>query len=107
MTTTAKPFAVNLWGSHPDAGNDDCHTGDDFDTLDEALAAADNVVKHFGKSYDHSVAYIEIDGPDFHENRKNLRFKPSLDDDSAERSERAMQAGMGLGIDAYNDEMGY
>lgn len=28
-------------------------------------------------------------------------------DDKAERRERAMEAGMGLGVEAYNDAMGY
>jgi hypothetical protein len=36
---------------------------------------------------------------------KRRSLRKEMDD--AERRERAMQAGMGLGIDAYNDEMGY
>jgi hypothetical protein len=51
-----KPYSVLHWGSHPDEDNDDCYTGEDFDSKDDAIAAfkvdAD----------DTSVAYIEIDG---------------------------------------------
>ena len=34
-----KPFSVTLWGSNPDeTDNDDCWTGDDFATREEAIA---------------------------------------------------------------------
>jgi hypothetical protein len=34
-----KPYSVTTWGSHPDEDNDDCWTGEGYDTLAEARAA--------------------------------------------------------------------
>ena len=31
-------ISVNYWGSHPDENNDDCITGDDYTTMQAALA---------------------------------------------------------------------
>jgi hypothetical protein len=39
LGTIAAVFSVNEWGSHPDAGNDDCNTGSDFATEAEARVA--------------------------------------------------------------------
>jgi hypothetical protein len=48
MTTDAvlaKPYSVNLWGSNPDiTDNDDCWTGDDFATREEAIRVYREVV---------------------------------------------------------------
>ena len=106
-------YTVNLWSTHPDLDNDDCTTGDDFFTLAEALACAENAVAHFDL-FDLTVhEYIEIDGIDYHEDRKNPVFDAKKAsrlrrDEGAEwRSERAMQAGMAFGVQGYNDEMGY
>lgn len=119
-----KPYSINLWSSHPDDNNDDCNTGVDFDTREEAekvfrsaepikaLAAivdaerAENGCPSFAVYYN-ETPFIEIDGPDINEVRKLREPKKSRDDDGEWRRERAMQAGMGLGIDAYNEEMGY
>ncbi len=104
-------YSVLQWGSHPDLGNDDCHTGEDFDDLDEALKAYQT------EEADPFVEYIEIDGlseEELHKLnmtrlRRNPNYSASVERDSDEdwRRARAMQAGMGLGIDAYNEEMGY
>ena len=78
-----KPYSVTYWGSHPDEDNDDCSTGDDFLTKEEALAAfrADpsKVIPDVpGRlSLDLDAAYIMVDGPDIHEVRKNPIHKPS------------------------------
>lgn len=111
----SKPYAVNLWGSHPDAGNDDCWTGDEFDSLEEALSVYHNPFSYFTREAPTGVAYIEIDGLTDDELksrglercRKNPIHKPSRKDDREWRSEMAHQAGMGLGIEAYNEAMGY
>lgn len=50
-------YSVNEWGSHPDAGNDDCWTGEDFDTLEEAEAA------FAAEPRDGSTVFVELDGP--------------------------------------------
>lgn len=98
-------WSVNHWGSHPDAENDDCYTGDDFDSL-EAAKASDLYRK---APYD--VMYIEIDGPigSLHNEvikNPNYSAKTIRFEDNLERSERVMQAGMLGGIQAYNDAMG-
>ena len=96
-------FAVNHWGSHPDAGNDDCFTGQDFDTLEAAKASP----MYLSAEYD--VPFIELDGPGVHEVRRNPDFsaKEVAFDYALEQSERAMQAGMAFGVQGFNDEMGY
>jgi len=96
----SKEYNVNYWGSHPDEENDDCWSGDDFHSKEEALIC-------FNKDADDGIAYIEIDGPDIHDVRKNPAFNPSEDDDDDWKTERAMQAGMAFGCAGYNDAMGY
>lgn len=102
-----KPYSVLEWASHPDAGNDDCITGDDYDTREEALAAFN------AATADYSIAYFQADGPDLHEIRPNPAYnakqvaRDNRDDDSEWRREIAMQAGMAGGCDAYNEAMGY
>jgi hypothetical protein len=104
---TTKPFAVNFWGSHPSLNNDDCHTGSDFETLAQAEEA-------FAKgSADHCTSHVELTGPGVYRVRENAAHDPKrraremARDDAEWQRERAMQAGMGLGCDGYNDEMGY
>lgn len=63
-------YSVNLYGSHPDANNDDCWTGDDFETKEQALRVFNNPWEHFNRSSNEScTAYIEIDGPDINQVR--------------------------------------
>ena len=99
------PYTVSFWGSHPDDDNDDCWTGEDFASLGEAMEA------FRGECLDRDVAYILVDGPDVHTTRKNPHHRPRkrrpAGEDDADRSERAMQAGMAFGCDGYNDEMGW
>lgn len=102
---------VNLWLTHPDAGNDDCMTGADFATEAEARAAMANLEAHFDMAYHRDCAFVELDGPDCHEvvERSGVAARArrrAARDARDERSEAAMQAGMGLGVDGYNDAMG-
>lgn len=102
----AAKYTVNLWGSKPGA-NDDCHTGDDFDTREEALAIYLTPAAHFRPVDVASTGWVEIDGPGIHDERcinPRRKVRDALED---WRREIAMQAGMGLGIEAYNDEMGF
>lgn len=102
-TETAGLYWVNQWGSHPDFENDDCYTGHDFATEAEARAFLAAGVK------DCFVAFLELDGPNVNEVHAN-RFYDEREvrrDRSYGDSERAMQAGMMGGCDAYNDEMGW
>ena len=105
-----KAYSVLHWGSHPDEDNDDCYTGEDFSSKDDAIAAfkvdAD----------DTSVAYIEIDGltdaelsdMGLERVRKNPHHIPCKDDGDDEwRREIAREEGMLQGVDAYNEVMGW
>lgn len=115
-----KPYSVTLWGSNPDeTDNDDCWTGDDFATREEAIACYRAVVmfpeeglaQHMGRG---GWECVMIDGPDTHEVTQNPD-RPSCDrrrrelaqSDAEWQRERAMEAGMLHGVDAYNDEMGW
>lgn len=104
-------YALNLWLTHPDAGNDDCMTSDSFATEAEARAAATNLETHFDMTYHRDCAFIEIDGPDCHEviERHGVAARSRREaarDAHIDRSEMAMQAGMGLGVEAFNDALG-
>lgn len=105
-------YAVNWWGSHPDAGNDDCWTGSDYETLEAAREAfmSKPGARHTPQ---HIIAYVELDGPGVHELRQNPDFdaRRMAREEAAEarawRHEIAMEAGMLSGCDAYNEAMGY
>ena len=110
MTTSASatPFAVNQWCSHPDAGNDDCQTGEDFETLELATDAYDKLVAEY------FIAFIELTGPDgLRRVRANSAFnakrvaRERAADDDEWRHEQAMEAGMLHGVEGYNEAMGY
>lgn len=96
-------FSVNYWCSHPDDGNDDCSTGSDFRTLEQAEAAMGE------GSHELGIAFLELDGPGVHRIERNPHYCPRRErlDDREWLREHAMQAGMGLGCDGYNDAMGY
>ena len=101
-------YNVNLYGSHPDANNDDCWTGDDFETKEQALMVFNNPWEHFNRSSNEScTAYIEIDGPDINQVRANPSFRKAKDCDDGWKREFAMQAGMVYGCNGYNDAMGF
>ena len=117
-----KPFSVTLWGSNPDeTDNDDCWTGEDFTTREEAITAYREVVMFPDPSQLSKVCgprgsweYVMIDGPETHELTQNPdrpsceRRRRELERSDREwKREQAMEAGMLHGIDAYNDEMGY
>jgi hypothetical protein len=107
--TMSEKIAVNHWGSHPDNDNDDCYSGDEFDTI------ADAIRFYMENPTDMGVEYIEIDLPDetlkmynIERVRKNPKFIPHKEDDNDDwRREIAMQEGMGRGVEAYNEAMGY
>jgi hypothetical protein len=117
----AKPaYSVTLWGSNPDeTSNDDCWTGDEFLTRDEALACyravvmfpEDGLAEHMGRG---GWEFVMVDGPDVHDVTANpdqpscrKRRREIAREDHEWHRERAMQAGMVFGCDGYNDEMGW
>ena len=105
------PYGVNMWGSRPGT-NDDCHTGVDFSSRADAEAfyAAPFEGPHATTFWCNSLrspgTWLEIDGPDIHEERCVTPGK-RRDDDDDWRRERAMEAGMAFGCDGYNDAMGW
>lgn len=103
-------YDVNIWESKPGT-NDDCNTGDEFATREEAERAYANPREAFPFAFQgvHGERWVEIDGPDIHEERKVCGPHPAHkpDDMSDWRNEFAMQQGMGLGVNAYNDAKGY
>jgi hypothetical protein len=118
MTTRAnpipkedKPYSVNLWDTHPDLEEDTCSTGEEFATLAEAVACMANLDATFNAVYFRNTPFVELDGPDIYlvverpGVAKRARKEEAMDM-AAERSEFAMQQGMGLGIHAYNEAMG-
>jgi len=109
-TTTEPPYSVTYWGSHPEAGNDDCWYGDEYESRDEAEAAYAAPVRVGPHQIpDPDTMYVMLEGPDVHRIRLNPEHRPTTtnDDDREWKREMAMQAGMEFGIDGYNDMMGY
>ena len=115
-----KPFTVTLWGSNPDeTDNDDCWTGDDFATREEAITAYREIVMfpddaQLARVCGRGWEYVMIDGPNTHELTQNpdraacrRRQLENAESDCAWKHERAMEAGMLHGAEAYNDEMGW
>lgn len=101
-----KPWSLTLWGSRPEE-NDDCHTGEDFDTESAARVCLAEPWDMFApRHFKTSTAYFLLKGPGTREVIKNQYYKTSKDDYSYERREYAMQQGMGLGIQAYNEACG-
>lgn len=129
--SAAKPYAVQLWGSHPDAGHDDCWMGDDYATVDEVSAVYmatvhdapgsildwDPAHKAAGspnpRVYWANWAYIELAGPGVRLIAKNPRYnakrarREAAEANAEWRREQATQAGMAFGCDGYNEAMGW
>jgi hypothetical protein len=106
-------FSVTYWDAHPESGEDACGTGFDFDTASEAWKQFhDNDPRYTSGRHIH-WRYVMIDATGLNGIRANPAFNdPAVRrshalDDAAWRREIAMEAGMGLGVEAYNDAMGY
>lgn len=106
MTKTANGYVVEFWQSHKDEGNDDHLTGSDEDIGNPEQAF--EVLARFKeiKWLKSQWAYAFIEGPDgrIHEER-NPDYVEAIDND--DDTEFAMQQGMGFGIGAYNEAMGF
>jgi len=108
-----KPYTVSLWWDKP-GETDTCMTGADFGTEKEARLALADLPATFSSfsARDLDVPYILLDGPNVHEVTERTEAVKRLqreraEDDRAARHENAMQCGMGMGVHAYNDAMGY
>lgn len=103
--------SVNLWGSHPTEGNDDCWAGCDFDSWDEAFEFYNDPWQdpQFAQHYKSCTAVIELltEGSGEQITRDNPDYNPTQDTIDDWQREIAREAGMMGGCDAYNDAMGY
>lgn len=101
-------FHVELWGSDPDDGNDDCWIGDEFADPIAAREFYGNpwTNKAFARCKP-SAAFIVIRGNGVYEKRENPDYDPRPVDDDDWHREHARQCGMLGGVDAYNDARGY
>lgn len=110
-------YEIELWGCQPSVARDNpgnrdydlCHQGIDIPVLSETDAR--DVFEAFVGTPDVAwFALIRLEGEEstLLAERQNPAFKPETDDFDREwQREIAMQAGMGLGVEAYNDAMGW
>lgn len=120
-------YEVTLWGSRPGT-NDDCNQGARFefeaqarrvyadpwsfftcgysDNMSTAWFALERSTNDCDESSDYRVVeFIETrPNPDYDERGRRIRDRV---DAESWRREYAMEAGMCLGVDAYNDAMGW
>ena len=109
-----RPYNVDLWCAHPCDGGDDCMSGASYVDRDRALADF-NMVKESMERGDarcfgallRNIEWLIADGHDLDLEFRNPNYNPEPDDLDDWNREIAMQAGMGMGVDAYNDYMGY
>jgi len=106
------PYSVCIWQTNPELENDDCSTGRDYATREEAEAvyqAADPAVAMGCRpGYFTSEEWVEIDGPGINMARQFRTVKRKRQDSDDEwRREMAMEAGMAFGCQGYNEVMGY
>ncbi len=119
-----KPYSVTLWGSNPDVTDeDDCWTGAEFATLEDALGCYRALTGSIGnfdlseqldKVTGYDWEFVMLDGPDVHDvspnpdqPRQRRHRRERAREDAGWRRERAMQAGMAFGCNGYNDAMGW
>jgi hypothetical protein len=106
-------YTLSIWCSHPDSGNDDCNTAEDFETYEDAKAALASLSDYFSARSLTGARWVRIDGDDeqsTHKLPEEYQHRADRYDAQqryAEQREYAMQQGMGLGVAAYNDAMGW
>lgn len=106
-------YTIALWWANPDLDNDACETGMDFPTREEAEECWRHIVGTKNTEpymkFRGPDLWIEIDGPDVNKSQQVYGRTPTeiRQEEENERREFAMEMGMGLGIDAYNDAMGW
>ena len=108
--TACEKHSVSLWCSHPEEGNDDCNTGEEYSTAEEARAvfnilASGGVPEGWKPRVANDFAYLMLDGSGMHEPEyfKNPHYKHTPDDFSLDRHEAQMQAAMAHGTQGWND----
>jgi hypothetical protein len=98
-------YGVKIWASHPDNNNDDCITGGEVPTAEEANALLTELC---AKPWAASWQFAEIIGPSGQRVYEtfNPETSPPETEDLAD-NEFAMQQGMAFGVDAYNEARGF
>ena len=106
-------YRVEYWRGHPCQDEDaDCWGSDSFYEMAEAYSTyLAKVRPYYAADSDYvAMSSVEEDGEILiFFVRKNPDYNPKASDEADEnwRREIAMEAGMGLGCDAYNNAMGY
>lgn len=103
-------YKVEVWGTHRNAGFDDCVTGADCDTLAEAEEWFEKFQKAQWLSTCCHFVILNSDGQLLKEAAKPWKGTPqdpAMDDDAEDRAEFARMQGMAHGVDAYNEAMGW
>ena len=106
-------WAVNEWGSDPEAGNDDCYSGQDYEGEAVARAAFQAVVAD--GTTEGEEFWFSLEDPDGKVVAKHClsrepvaaKKKRAEAEDASWRNEIAMEAGMLGGCSAYNEAMGW
>ena len=105
-------YEVNLWGSHPDAGNDDQWSGETFESYEKALEVFNHPTRGFSDFLLDGTEYVEMVCSDEWAGvfERSIRHTPEFrSNESLQENPEDMAEllGMGMGLDAYNDYMGY
>ena len=100
-------YQVNLWGSDPDLGRDECWTGVDLPTPERAREVFHEPSAYLEQQIRLNTGELWLHVPELGLKRQIRKAPRQEEHDDSWQREQAHQAGMGLGIDAYNDTMGY
>ncbi len=101
-------YVAEVRGSRRGEGDDDLWAASDpCATLDEAVAQVDAILSRRGGALsDWAWAGVVDEGGAIVHERRNPRARDASRDDAADRSEFAIQQGMGHGVGAYNEVNG-
>lgn len=97
-------YSVNTWDGPPGTDNC-CNSGIDFASLAAAKECYRNPADFFAEVV--RGTWIELVGPDVEVMRRDMPETEAEDDVSGWIKEISMQCGMGFGVGAYNEAMGY
>jgi hypothetical protein len=105
-------YELSIWISHPDNGADDCNSGVEFSSYEEARKGLDNLNGTFKPRAWAGCRWAMISGPHGAETfRLPEAFQRAADQlsraDRDDRREAAQLAGMAGGCSAYNRAMGW
>lgn len=97
-------FAVNIWSADPELCEDFYIDGKEFESIEEAMKVYNDPMSYF--SGISPWEYVEIYGDNINQSRKIDSSAKKPREDYWKR-EIAMEAGMCLGVGAYNEVFGW